>query len=429
MTAKAPDWTRELADGGRALISMLEASPSDENQVIAAGLRCVNGNSERLVTAVEEGRRLVWAHLLMTPEIFTAMDIETFSGDGYAPAMAGARPQGTAGSIDAAENAGLPTDTCSLIKANVGAILAGQMPMPELFVTQGHPCDAALAGIQMVEAQLGVPTFCLDAPIWRDDRGIDYYAQQLKGMVAFLEEHTGQRLDQDRLKEVVEESNRAMELRLAVNELKRAVPCPVRYLLYGLAYQVYAVSAGSPEATDFLEQLLHYVEGQTKAGKGAVPVEKIRVLWGGVPVVYGGIGGIGGIGGWMEQQCGAVTVKTLQGYEGYHRIDTATYDSMMNGIAQKLLDQVMTREFHGVFDYYLDDLLRAYEEFNADCLIFPAGIGCKAVQAIIGLVKDVCREREMPMLALGVDLWDERVSPADAIKAQIEEFFDTTVLQ
>ncbi len=300
------------------------------------------------------------------------------------------------------------------------------MPAPELYVTQGHPCDAMLASVQMVETLLGVPTFCLDAPIWRDDRGIDYYAQQLKGMVAFLEEHTGQRLDQDRLKEVVEESNRAMELRLAVNELKRAVPCPMNYLLYGLAYQVYAGSAGSPEATDFFEQLLHYVEGQAKAGKGAVPVEKVRVVWGGVPVVYGDMGGIGG---WMERQCGAVTVRTLWGYEGYHHIDTATYDSMLRGIGKKLLDQAMVREFHGLFDYYLDDFLRSYEEFKADCLIFPAGIGCKAVQATTGLLKDACREREIPMLALGVDLWDERVSPADAIKAQIEEFFATTLQQ
>jgi benzoyl-CoA reductase subunit B len=425
MAAKAPDWTRELADGGKALLGMVEAAPSDENQVIAAGLRCVTGNRERLVTAVEEGRRLIWAHLLMTPEIFSAMGIETFSGDGYAPAMAGARPQGTAGSIDAAENAGLPTDTCSMIKAIVGTILAGQMPMPELFVTQSHPCDGIVAGIQMVHTLLGVPTFCLDAPVWRDDRGIDYYAQQLKEMVAFLEEHTGQRLDQDRLREVVEESNRAMELRLAVNELKRAVPCPLSNLLYGLAYQVYAGSAGSPEATDFFGQLLHHVEEQAKAGKGAVPVEKIRLVWGGVPLVYGDVGGIGG---WMERQCGAVTVRTLWGYEGYHHIDTATYDSMMRGIAQKLLDQVMTREFHGVFDYYVDDFLRAYEEFKADCLIFPGGIGCKGVQATIGLLKDVCREKGIPMLALGVDLWDERVTPADAIKAQIEDFFATTVL-
>ncbi|TEU17197.1 MAG: hypothetical protein E3J25_02290, partial [Anaerolineales bacterium] len=91
MAAKAPDWTRELAGGGKVLLGMVEAAPSDENQVIAAGLRCVIGNRERLVRAGEEGRRPVWAHLLMTPEIFSAMDIAAFSGDGYAPAMASVR--------------------------------------------------------------------------------------------------------------------------------------------------------------------------------------------------------------------------------------------------------------------------------------------------------------------------------------------------
>jgi benzoyl-CoA reductase/2-hydroxyglutaryl-CoA dehydratase subunit BcrC/BadD/HgdB len=186
---------------------------------------------------------------------------------------------------------------------------------------------------------------------------------------------------------------------------------------------VYFSAAGSPEATDFFRQLLHHIEEQVKAGKGVVPEEKARVVWGGPPLFFGDIGG------WMERQWGTVTVAILWGYEGYHYIDTTSYDSMIKGIAQKLLDQIMAREFRGPFEHYLDDFLRAYEEYKGDCLIFPGSITCKSLQATIGILKDVCRERGIPMLVIEVDLFDERVTPEEAIKAQIEQFLTTTVLQ
>jgi benzoyl-CoA reductase subunit B len=423
MVVEVPAWIQEYTGQRKGALGLLEAVPTGDTEVLAAGLRCIVDAQEKMTAAIEEGRRLVWVHLLMTPEIFRAMDIETFTADGYSPVMAGARKEGTAEFIDVAENAGIPTDTCSLIKGEVGGILAGQMPAPSLYVTQSHPCDAMTGGIQVVENLIGVPAFFFDAPVWHDDRAIDYYAEQVKEMVAFLEEHTGKRLDHDRLREVIDEANRAMELRLAVNELKRAVPCPLSNLYSMLAYQVYLSAAGSPEATEFFRVLLAYAEKRVKAGIGAIPDERIRLIWGGPPLFYGGING------WMEQECGAVTVSTLMGYEGYHHIDTATYDSMMQGLARKQLDQIMVREFHGPFEYYLDDFLRAYEEYKADCLILPGNIRCKSLQATIGILRDVCREKEIPLLVPEFDWFDERVTSEEAIKAQIEQFFATTVLQ
>ncbi len=423
MVVKVPDWIQEYTGQRKGALGLLEMAPSSDTEVLAAGLRCIVDAQEKMTTAIEEGRSLVWVHLLMTPEIFRAMDIETFAADMYSPIMAGARREGTAEFIDVAENAGIPNDTCSLLKGEVGGILAGQMPAPSLYVTQSQPCDAMTGGIQVVENLIGVPTFFFDTPVWHDDRAIEYYGEQVKQMVTFLEEHTGKRLDHDRLREVVEEANRAMELRLAVNELKRVVPCPLSNLYSMLAYQVYLSAAGSPEATEFFRLLLAHTEKQVKAGIGAVPDERVRLVWGGPPLFYGGING------WMEQECGAATVCTLMGYEWYHHIDTTTYDSMMQGLARKQMDQIMVREFHGPFEYYLEDFLRAYEEYKADCLILPGNIRCKSLQATIGILRDVCREREIPLLVPEFDWFDERVTSEEAIKVQIEQFFATTVLQ
>ncbi len=423
MTVKVPDWVQEYTGQRKGQLGLLEGATTTDMEVLKAGLRCVVDAQQRTTSAIEEGRTLVWTHLLMTPEIFLAMDLDTFAADMYSPTMAGVRKEGTAEFIDVAENAGLPNDTCSLIKGEVGGILSGEMPAPSLYVTQSQPCDAMTGGIQVVENLIGVPTFFFDTPIWHDERAVEYYGEQVKQMVVFLEEHTGKKLDHDRLREVVGESNRAMELRLAVNELKRAVPCPLNSLYSLAAYQVYLLAAGTPCATEFFGKLLAFAEEQVKAGKGAVADEKIRLIWGGPPLFYGGING------WMELECGAVTVSTLMGYEGYHYIDTATYDGMMQGLAKKQMDQIMVREFHGPFEYYMEDFLRAYDEYKADCLILPGNIRCKSLQATIGILRDACREREIPLLVPEFDWFDERVTSEEAIKAQVEQFFATTVLQ
>ena len=49
--------------------------------------------------------------------------------------------------------------------------------------------------------------FTLDAAYWDDERSLAYGAGQLREMVSFVEEHTGKKLDMDRLREIVEETN------------------------------------------------------------------------------------------------------------------------------------------------------------------------------------------------------------------------------
>ena len=54
------------------------------------------------------------------------------------------------------------------------------------------------------EGWRNVADFQINTPYKEEDRGLKYFADEIRQLIAFLEEHTGRRLDMCRLKEVVE---------------------------------------------------------------------------------------------------------------------------------------------------------------------------------------------------------------------------------
>ena len=68
-----------------------------------------------------------------------------------------------------------------------------------------EPCDGVASPHEVIRTHKDwrdVPMFAPDPPYSRDERSIDYFADELREMVVFLEEHTGHKLEMDRLREV-----------------------------------------------------------------------------------------------------------------------------------------------------------------------------------------------------------------------------------
>ena len=71
--------------------------------------------------------------------------------------------------------------------------------------------------------------------------------------------------------------------------------------------------------------------------------------------------------------------------------------------------------------------LRDYKDFGTDCVVFPASVGCKHVWGWLSLLREVCREQNIPICAFDLDWMDSRARPIDSIRATIEEFFATVM--
>jgi hypothetical protein len=68
-----------------------------------------------------------------------------------------------------------------------------------------------------------------------------------------------------------------------------------------------------------------------------------------------------------------------------------------------------------------------YQDFGADCVVFPGPIGCKHVWGWIGLLREVCREREIPICVFDIDWMDSRVRPVESVREQLEQFLSVVM--
>jgi len=407
----------------RGMSETLCQSPSEETRLYEIFIKAQTDLYNRIIRCAEEGEPFISSWFACAPEIYTAMDLPWYTL--MSPAVTGAlTPAVLESEIDSSEKL-FGNDVCTLLRVAGYLVEAEALPIPTAAVGLIHPCDGVTMVYQVIaqnEYWRDVPIFAPDAPYWADERSIDYYADEIRRLASFLEEHTKCRLDMDRLREVIEESNKQYELWMEYNELRRAVPCPHGY---GMGLQAMAAAqasplVGVPKGTEWFKLLLADAEKLVREGKGKVENERIRLLWFDLTSVLWSLD----LFPWLEEEWGAVMVMDMFGYTPYTLIDTSTEDSMFKGLAKRaLLDVPMIRQARGVADSFLSDITRIVKDYKIDVVVWPGHMGHKDGSANIGMMRDLCRDLGVPFLHIGMDIYDRRYTTVDEIKDKFSKFF------
>jgi benzoyl-CoA reductase/2-hydroxyglutaryl-CoA dehydratase subunit BcrC/BadD/HgdB len=425
MSARPMSFMREKVETQlKPALEMFRADLVPHGRLIAGGLELRISHYEETFRAMDERhKKLGWYEFCLTPELFLAMDIIPFLGEAHPDALTRGTPEACWEYVDIAEAAGVPSELCVLDKVMYGAMLANEMPRADFIVTGSAPCDSSRIGYQMFEQLADCPVFRLDAPVEDSREAHLYYASEIRKLIGFLEEQTGTRLDPDRLREVCEESNRATEAFLEWFELRRARPCPQGSVVASSAYMAMATHLGTPELTRYLEFLCDDGAQAVAEGRGAVPDERHRVLWYNVPVTFDL-----GLHQWLEESFKVVVLMDqLACFCREDPIDTTSLDTMLLGLARRGLETTMSR-LRVTGQKMNQQFLRDYEDLSADCVVFPTGVGCKHVWGWLSLLREICRERGIPICVFDLDWMDSRVRSIDSIRTTLEQFF-TTVME
>ncbi len=407
----------------KPMAEMARAGMVPHGRLLAGGLDIVADFYDETFKVIDErNKKLCWYEFCLTPELFLAMGIHPFLGESHPSMMSFAQPDVCWKYVDAAENQGVPTELCVLDKFMYGALVCDEMPAADFIVTASAPCDSSRIGYQMYEQLTGLPVYRLDAPAEDTPEAHKYYAGEIHKLIGFLEEQSGTRFDIDRLREVCEESNRATETLGEILELRRARPCPQAGVVSFGCYMAATNSFGIPELTSYLEFLRDDAIAMVKQGKGALSEEKHRVLWYYTPVVYDFE-----LQEWLGNTLGAISVlDVLSGYLRQEPIDTKDLDTMLLALAQRGLESTMSR-IRVRSTTLTERFLRDYADFTADCVIFPGPVGCKHVWGWLSLLREVCKQKGIPICAFDLDWMDSRVRSSDSVRSQIEEFFATVM--
>jgi benzoyl-CoA reductase subunit B len=423
MDTKGLEEVKQDRDALKFAVQLAGLDRSPENQLTTALLEAILESYNRIITCAEEGKPFIATSYGNAPELFVALDLPWYPVL-LMPYLPTWQPH-VLKRIDQAVRAGLGTDMCTLIRLGISTVLSGRALLPTAFVGMLAPCD----GVTMLHQAISrdsdwrnIPIFCTDPPYWGNDAGIDYHANDLRRMVAFLEEHTGRKLDLERLREVVTESNRQYELWAEFGEMRRAVPCPHSATKGAVAWNVAQnFMVGDPRGTEWFRKLVDITRKQVKDGEGIVPDERIRLLWFDVPALW-----LSELTEWLKQEWGACIVMDMMGYSPHSLIDTSSEESIFRGLARRNLYELpMVRQVRGTVDTLTNDLVQVVREYKIDCVVWPAHMGHKDGSASIGIMRQVCRSIGVPFLPLGIDLFDRRYTSIDSLKEKFSEFFET----
>jgi benzoyl-CoA reductase/2-hydroxyglutaryl-CoA dehydratase subunit BcrC/BadD/HgdB len=372
----------------------------------------------------DENRKVAMFEFGLVPQLFHAFDCAALCLEFFPGFYTGTDKNTVYEFLEAAEEGGVPSDTCSTDRFIVGATLSGELPTNSFFVTSSSPCDGTRIAYPIMQKLLDCPMLFLDAP-FRDDReAVKYYAGQLKNqLIPFVERHTGRRFDIDRFREVVIESNKAYELLVDTQETYRVKPAPHHGSLRSAPYAIFLQGAGRPETTEALRLFQEDATRRVREGRTEGPFpEKHRVMWAHVPPTYDW-----DLFSWMEENCGAtLVVDSLSSTSVLEPIDTSSLETMLEGVAWQGLDMTMSfMRFESAA--FIDFMMNAYDQYSCDCIIATQHVGCQSICGARGLIREECRRRGIPLLFLEFDYNDDRVLAPAQMRAQIEEFFSTVM--
>ena len=383
---------------------------------------------QRLAQALEaraKGTGWVAWHWAVSPaEVLRAFGIHTFMVEyhaGYLAARGEVTPY-----LEEAEARGFPRDACSLHKVCLGHSLLGaqaNIPDPD-FLLAATSCDSTAKALFPLADHFSVPYYLIDLPsniragdgTQVEEFRVKYYAAQLAELVERLEALTGRPLPEGALAQTFGLADRAYQLWGEVNQMRRAVPCPMGATDDTAALGVLMNFPGTPEGVAYMERLRDEVAERVRTGQGVITDERHRFLWLGPSITYDLA-----LFNYFEE-LGAVLVKCELDYlySGIYagRLDAA---NPLESMARKQIAHL----YNGVSENRVELVRRLVQEFQADGVIFYCNWFCRLLGGTQRAIKEaVSADYGVPLLVIEGDCVDPRSYTGDRVRSSIEDFID-----
>jgi benzoyl-CoA reductase/2-hydroxyglutaryl-CoA dehydratase subunit BcrC/BadD/HgdB len=379
----------------------------------------------RMVAAKEEGRPICVASAAVPVELLYAMDVYPVFPESLAAVAAGIRKADEF--FDAARDRGFSSSVCSYTRCGLGISWTnksafGPIPEPDMFITDVSICCLHVTWWAYLEDHFRKPTFYMDMPATdhpADPAYVDYYENQIRELVRFVEQNSDRRLSMDRLKEAVRQSDLAGLHWKRILELRRSKPSPVSFR--NLAGQILPLvtALGEKDCADYYSALHDFYRDEAASGNTpAKDGERFRLIWNGIPIwhhlqVINYFEEKGANFVWEPYTALSWGNKTPSG-----RLDP---EQPFRTLAQKYTNNLTNMPIEERFHYFD----RAIRDYDVDGLVMFSNRSCRPQSIGQDEVVELVRERHgIPVLIFEGDQADpEGFSMQDA-KTRIDGFVE-----
>ncbi len=247
--------------------------------------------------AKKEGHpKVAWCTSVGPAELLLSLGFDVYYPENHG-ALLGATRMAT-DMIPAANAAGYSPDICSYLTSDVGAYLKGVTPLTRAYGIESVPkadvlvfntnqCRDVQDWFEFYGREWKVPVVGVRSPRGVGEVTDNFIADvvaQFKAMIPTLEEVSGNKFDIDRLRETVRLSKECTIRWRKVLEAAANVPAPMNFFDHTIHMAPAVVLRGKPEAIEYYDLLLKEIDQRIKEGIAAVPGERFRLYWEGMPV-------------------------------------------------------------------------------------------------------------------------------------------------
>lgn len=341
---------------------------------------------------------------IFTPcELIQEVGLHPYNVEGFSCYLNGSHAERAC--IQQAENEGISETLCSYHKTFIGAAQRGILPRPKCIVYTNLTCDANLLTFQKLAELFDVPSFAIDVPMQQNEENVRYVADQLRELAAFLEQHTGKTIDEERLKARIARSGRTLEQFRKYQKLRAD-----RYIPTDLVTPLYASMTNNILLGTEEEE--RYVNLQLADAKAAAPARGKKIYW------------MHTIPFWSQalhdtfyfrKEAQIVGCELARVYDG-ETDPQHPYESMAR--------RMVYHSMNGPASRRIEAGIRHAKEVGADGAVWFSHFGCKHTLGAAQLAKKGFEQAGIPLLVLDGDGCDRSHGGEGQMATRLEAFLE-----
>lgn len=312
----------------------------------------------------------------------------------------------------------LPANTCSLIKASVGARLDKTCPfflIPDLYVGE-TTCDGKKKAWEILAGE--VPFHIIDVPQMKRDKDIAAFAAEIMEFIAVVEKVSGNKITAEKLGESIKLINNKRRALQRLYNARKASPVPISGKDVLLVTQI-AFYDDPARCAQMANQLAEELEERISRQEGVFPANALRIMVSGTPMA---------IPNWklhhiIETAGAAVVVEEsctgTRYFENLVDESATTVEGQVRALAERYMKTncaCFTPNPGRV-----EDIVRLADEYKVDGIIDTNLQFCNLYSTESFLVKQALADKGLPVMHIETDYSEQDY---EQLRTRIEAFLE-----
>ena len=312
----------------------------------------------------------------------------------------------------------LPSNTCPLIKASVGARLDRTCPffrIADMYIGE-TTCDGKKKAWEILGKD--VPIHVMDLPQMKRKCDVDHWANEIKNFIKIVEDFTGNKITAEALSSSIKLINNKRRALARLYDFRKLANPPISGRDVLLISQI-AFYDDPTRFTDMLNKLCDELDERARQGIGVFDKDAKRILFTGTPMA---------IPNWklhhLVETSGAAVVaeETCTGTRYFETLvdeSKTTIDDMVMALAERYMN--INCACFTPNSGRIDDIKRLVKDYNADGVIDINLKFCSLYDIEGFTVEKALKEDGIPVLGIETDYNDQ---DAQQLRTRISAFVE-----